>query len=207
MLAGSLSALQRMMDQLTMVSVNYNMKINTKKTKVLRISKGSESAMKIAFAGKIIEQVKEFCYLGNMISDDATEKSREGQQQRRQSGLKSEGSWIRVKKFRFLQANFRKISIFSGNFTKEYRVFQANFRNFLFFQAIKKIDFPSKKMSIYSYSSGHIIIFLFKSNHFRTYFLYTTPTTHLRPSLRPPHDPPAQNMGSRPSAARIDASE
>src|SRR6218665_1841108 len=37
--------------------------------------------------------------------------------QRRQSGLKS-GSWIRVKKFRFLQANFLKISIFSGNFTK-----------------------------------------------------------------------------------------
>src|SRR6218665_797817 len=40
------------------------------------------------------------------------------------------GSWIRVKKFRFLQANFRKISIFSGNFTKEYRVLQANFRKF-----------------------------------------------------------------------------
>ena len=67
-----------MMDRLTMVSVNYNMKINTKKTNVLRVSKGSESAMKIIFAGEIIEQVKEFCYLGNMISDDATEKSREG---------------------------------------------------------------------------------------------------------------------------------
>src|SRR6218665_2073462 len=40
------------------------------------------------------------------------------------------GSWIRVKKNRFLQANFRKISIFSGNFTKEYRVLQANFRKF-----------------------------------------------------------------------------
>src|SRR6218665_3422401 len=40
------------------------------------------------------------------------------------------GSWIRVKQFRFLQANFRKISIFSGNFTKEYRVLQANFRKF-----------------------------------------------------------------------------
>ena len=64
-----------MMDQLTMVSVNYNMKINTKKTNVLRVSKGSESAMKIIFAGEIIEQVKEFCYLGSMISDDATEKS------------------------------------------------------------------------------------------------------------------------------------
>ena len=78
MLAGSLPDLQRMMDRLTMVSMNYNMKINTKKTKVLRVSNGSESAMKIVFAGEIIEQVKEFCYLGNMISDDATEKSREG---------------------------------------------------------------------------------------------------------------------------------
>ena len=61
-----------------MVSVNYNMKINTKKTNVLRVTKGSESAMKIVFAGEIIEQVKEFCFLGNMISDDATEKSRKG---------------------------------------------------------------------------------------------------------------------------------
>ena len=78
MLAGSLSDLQIMMDRLTMVSVNNNMKINTKKTNVLKVSKGSESAMKIVFAGEIIEQVKEFCYLRNMISDDATEKSREG---------------------------------------------------------------------------------------------------------------------------------
>src|SRR6218665_993432 len=69
MLAGSLSDLQRMMDRLTMVSVNYNMKINTKKTNVLRVRKGSESAMKIVFAAEIIEQVKEFCYLGNMISE------------------------------------------------------------------------------------------------------------------------------------------
>ena len=68
----------RMMDRLTMVSVNYNMKINTKKTNVLRVSKGSELAMKIVFAGEIIEQVKELCYLGSMISGDATEKSREG---------------------------------------------------------------------------------------------------------------------------------
>ena len=50
-----------------MVSVNYNMKINTKKTNVLRVSKGSESAMKIVFAGEIIKQVKKFCYLGSMI--------------------------------------------------------------------------------------------------------------------------------------------
>src|SRR6218665_259222 len=45
MLVGSESDLQRMMDKLNMVSVNYDMKINrpTKKTKVLRVSKGSES--------------------------------------------------------------------------------------------------------------------------------------------------------------------
>src|SRR6218665_1838899 len=43
MLAGSESDLQRMMDRLNMVSVIYNMKTNTKKTKVLRVSKGSES--------------------------------------------------------------------------------------------------------------------------------------------------------------------
>src|SRR6218665_1902693 len=60
-----------MMDRLTMVSVNYNIKVNTKKTKVMRVSKGSESSMKIVVAGEIIEQVKEFFYLGSMISDDA----------------------------------------------------------------------------------------------------------------------------------------
>src|SRR6218665_2169951 len=71
--------------------------------------------------------------------------------QRRQSGLKSGGSWIRVKKFRFFRkiskkfgffqaiseskkaifrANFRKISIFSGDFTKNF-VFQSKFsKNF-----------------------------------------------------------------------------
>jgi len=71
MLAGCECELQRMMDHLNMVSVNYNMKINTKKTKVMKISKGTESTMKIVVAEEIIEQIKEFCYLGNLISDDA----------------------------------------------------------------------------------------------------------------------------------------
>src|SRR6218665_3261792 len=128
MVAGSESDLQRMMDRLNMVSVNYNMKINTNKTNVLRVSKGSESAMKIVFVGEIIEQVREFCYLGKMISDDATEKSREGSQQRRQSGLKSRGSWIGVNKFLFLQANFRKISIFQAIY-KRISSFPSKFPN------------------------------------------------------------------------------
>ena len=135
-----------------MVSVNYNIKINTKKTNVLRVSKGSESAMKIVFAGEIIEQVKEFCYLGYMISDDAIEKSREG----------NLGSWIRVIKFRFLQANFRKISISSGNFTKEYIIefCRQISENSDFFRQLKKLIF--QKMSIYSYLLANYSISLQK---------------------------------------------
>src|SRR6218665_654554 len=106
------------MDRLNMVSVNYNMKINTKNTKVMRVSKGSESTMKIVVAGEIIEQVKEFCYLESMISDDATEKSRKGQQQRRQSGLKPEGRGYGSKRFQFLQARqfYKRILSFPGKF-------------------------------------------------------------------------------------------
>src|SRR6218665_2170171 len=105
-----------------------------------------------------------------MISDDATEKSREGQQQRHQSGLKSGGSWIRVKKCQFLQANFQKFSLFSFNFTKEYRVLQAKLisENFDFFRQLKRFDFQAKNCP-FTATSGQIILFLFKSNHFRTY--------------------------------------
>src|SRR6218665_1395891 len=62
-----------MMSRLNMVSVNYtyNIRINAKKTKVMKVSKVSESAMKIVVAGEIIQQVKEFCYVGSMISNDA----------------------------------------------------------------------------------------------------------------------------------------
>src|SRR6218665_2212773 len=81
--------------------------------------------MKIVVAEEIIEQVKEFCYFGSMISNDATEKSREGKQQRCQSGLKSGGSWIRVKKIDF----YRQIS-----------------EKFQFFQTIKKIRFFKQKI-------------------------------------------------------------
>jgi len=47
-------------------TLNCNMKINTKMTKVMKISKRMESAMKIVVAGEIIEQVKGFCYLQNI---------------------------------------------------------------------------------------------------------------------------------------------
>src|SRR6218665_1601442 len=166
MLAGSESDLQRMMDRLNMVSVNYNMKINTKQTKVFRVSKESESDYEDSSCrGNYRTSQGILVYLGSIISDDATEKSREGKQQRRQSGLKSGGSWIRVKKIRFLQANFRKISIFSGNFTKEFRVSRQISENFDFFRQLKKFDFQAKYRP-FTATSGQIILLLFKSNHF-----------------------------------------
>src|SRR6218665_549630 len=127
--------------------------------------------MKIVVAGEIIEQVKEFCYLGSMISDDVTEKSREGQQQRRQSGLKSGGSWIRVKKIDFYRQIFENFQFFQAILQKNIEFFRQISENFDFVRQLKKFDLPSKKLSIYRYTSGQIILFLFKSNHFRTYFL------------------------------------
>src|SRR3984885_11701661 len=47
------------------------MKINTKKTKVMKISKDKEATISIIIDGEEIEQVKEFCYLGSLISSDA----------------------------------------------------------------------------------------------------------------------------------------
>src|SRR6218665_3069768 len=47
------------------------MKINIKKIKVLKISKGKETMVRINIGGKEIEQVKEFYYLGSVITTDA----------------------------------------------------------------------------------------------------------------------------------------
>src|SRR6218665_445214 len=86
--------------------------------------------MKIVVAEEIIEQVKEFCYLGSMISDDV-QRNQEKDSNSGVNLVKIWGSWIRVK----------QISSFTGKFPKI----------LIFFRQLKKIDFPSKKLSIYSY--------------------------------------------------------
>src|SRR6218665_2221199 len=68
MVAKSQKGLQTMMDRLDRTSREYGMKINIKKTKVLKISKGKETMVRINIGGKEIEQVKEFCYLGSVIT-------------------------------------------------------------------------------------------------------------------------------------------
>src|SRR6218665_1267590 len=81
---------------------------------------------------------------------------------RRQSGLKFGGRGSGSKKL--------KISLFSGNFT-----------NF---------DFLGKNWP-FTATSGQIILFFFKSHHFRTYFLYMIRYNNIS---RPAHDPPIGNI-------------
>src|SRR6218665_1922016 len=80
---------------------------------------------------------------------------------------------------------------------------------------LKKFDFPSKNCPFIA-TSGQIILFLFKSNHFRTYFLYMIRYNNISrpvhdsnappaPPPRPPCDPLPKIWGSRPAASRIDA--
>src|SRR6218665_1573863 len=62
--------------------------------------------------------------------------------QRRQSGLKSGGSWTRVKKFRFSRKISEKFIFFQAISQTKDRFFKANFRNISFFSGnLKKIQF------------------------------------------------------------------
>src|SRR6218665_1598610 len=106
-----------------------------------------------------------------MISDDATEKSREGWQQRRKSGLKSGGRGTGSTNFDFYRQISEKFQFFQAILQKNIEFSRKISENFDFFRQLKKNDFPSKKCP-FTATSGQIILFLFKSNHFRTYFLY-----------------------------------
>ena len=66
--------------------------------------------------------------------------------QRRQSGLKSGGSWIQVKEISIFPGKFSKNFDFSRQILKKIRLFQANFRKNRFFQANfkKNLIFSSK---------------------------------------------------------------
>jgi len=73
LVAGKEDDLQRMMDRLNKTTTEYGMKINSKKTKIMKISRveGEEKNMKITIDEEEIEQVTKFCYLGGLISDKA----------------------------------------------------------------------------------------------------------------------------------------
>jgi len=62
--------LQKLVDSLHTTIGRYNMKMNIKKTKVMRISRNGEGNMDIYINGNKIDQVKSFKYLGTEITSD-----------------------------------------------------------------------------------------------------------------------------------------
>ena len=57
------------MDALQDTSEKYNMRINTNKTKIMRMST-VEGIMKIKVNKQNLEKVKQFCYLGSLVTED-----------------------------------------------------------------------------------------------------------------------------------------
>ena len=69
-MARSVRGLQELMDNINRVTKDYGMKINVKKTKVMCISRKGGEKMKIYIDAQEVEQVKQFKYLGSVISED-----------------------------------------------------------------------------------------------------------------------------------------
>ena len=128
--------------------------------------------------------------------------------------MKSGGRGSGSKFFRFFQTNFKKL-FFSGNFKQKIDAFQASlkkfdfskqiFEKFLFFEAISQNNFyfPGTNWP-FTTTPGQIILFLFRSHHFGTKFLYmirynniSRPVHDPQRHLCDPHDPPAPNLGGR----------
>src|SRR6218665_3814020 len=127
-----------------------------------------------------------------MILDDATEKSGEGEQQRRQSGLKSGGRGSGSKNFDFCRQISEKFQFFQAILQKNIEFSRQISENFDFFRQLKKLIFQAKKFPfIGKCTSGQIILFLFKSNHFRRYFLYMIRYNNISRPVHDPNDPPA----------------
>ena len=74
------------MDALQNTSEKYNVRINTKKTKVLRMSQVEGRPIRIKVNGQNLEKVKQFCYLGSLV----TEGNRSGREVRRRIALGKE---------------------------------------------------------------------------------------------------------------------
>ena len=71
LLAESEQQLQQILDSVNTAGKEFGMKMNTKKTKMMLISRDdNKSTMNITIDGTPVEQVNKFVYLGELITDD-----------------------------------------------------------------------------------------------------------------------------------------
>jgi hypothetical protein len=70
MVAGSEEGLQTLIDRLSVTAERYGMRINAKKTKVMRVSRKTGGKLNITINGNMIEQVQSFKYLGSTMTED-----------------------------------------------------------------------------------------------------------------------------------------
>src|SRR4030088_503193 len=69
------AGLQRLLDRLVETAKTYDMKVNVKKTKVMKVSRQGKGDINIFIDGKRVEQVTSFKYLGCCITEDGTCKT------------------------------------------------------------------------------------------------------------------------------------
>ncbi|KAG1672188.1 Nuclear receptor subfamily 2 group E member 1 [Nymphon striatum] len=70
LVASSVSDLQMMMDKLNASVELYGMRINEKKTKVMKITRYQYEVINITLKGRKLEQVRQFKYLGSILDDE-----------------------------------------------------------------------------------------------------------------------------------------
>jgi hypothetical protein len=70
MVADTEDGLQKLMDNLVTVAKEYNMKVNVKKSKVMKVSRKGGGQVNLVVEGKKVEQVTKFKYLGSWITED-----------------------------------------------------------------------------------------------------------------------------------------
>src|SRR5215470_9981515 len=70
MIDGTNEGLQEMMDKLNEKAQEYGMKINVKKTKVMKVSRNGGGEVNIYIEGQRVEQTDKFKYLGSWLTDD-----------------------------------------------------------------------------------------------------------------------------------------
>jgi hypothetical protein len=70
MVASTEEGLQKIMDSLVTTAKEYDMKVNVKKTKVMRVARTGGSTVTINIDGVRVEQVRKFKYLGSIITED-----------------------------------------------------------------------------------------------------------------------------------------